>query len=427
MKKIIAMALVLVMCLSVMSMVAFAAAPELSSLAIVGENIPGMSTSWDPSDPAGDMTKVSDGVYEKVLDCPAGTNMNFKVAGNDKWDDTCNFGSATLVLGQKADMVCGGDSGNMNLTFDKATKIKITVDVNPMNDGGAATILVAEDGVDPQPTDPTQGTQATQPTQGTQGTQGTQATQQSTTSGNRTLTVKVPSSWTNVNIYTWEPEEYGAFPGSALQKSGSDYKTSIKNSMVHLIVSTKKADDTYTQTDDLALKLNGKNVIVTVAEDGKATITYEGDASGSGSGTENRKPAAADPVGNLSNYRVVGNAAWMGSWDPASDLGRMVDMGNGVYRKNFDNVEPGSYQLKITKDGKWDNAYGDNGQNFTFTVDQKCKITVDFTLKGDVGVISVYGTGVPGTADISMISVVVLMALASVTAIVLVVNKKKFI
>ena len=155
MKKIIAMALVLVMCLSVMSMVAFAAAPELSSLAIVGENIPGMSTSWDPSDPAGDMTKVSDGVYEKVLDCPAGTNMNFKVAGNDKWDDTCNFGSATLTLGQKADLECSGGSGNMNLTFDKATKIKITVDVNPMNDGGAATILVAEDGVDPQPTDPT--------------------------------------------------------------------------------------------------------------------------------------------------------------------------------------------------------------------------------------------------------------------------------
>ena len=118
----------------------------------------------------------------------------------------------------------------------------------------------------------------------------------------------------------------------------------------------------------------------------------------------------------------------MGSWAADSNLGQMIEIEPGVYRKNFDNVAPGSYELKITKDGKWDNAYGtDDGQNFKFTVDQKCKITVDFTLKGDVGVISVYGTGVPGTADISMISVVVLMALASVTAIVLVVNKKKFI
>ena len=77
------------------------------------------------------------------------------------------------------------------------------------------------------------------------------------------------------------------------------------------------------------------------------------------------------------------------------------------------------------KDGKWDNAIGVNGNNFTFTVDQKCTITVDFN--ANTGAIEVYGTGVPGTADISMLSVVVLLALASVTAVILVVNKKKFI
>lgn len=418
MKKIIAIALALVMCLGIMSMVTFAAAPELSSLAIVGENIPGVG-NWDPADATGDMTKVSDGVYEKVLDCPAGTNMNFKIAGNDKWDDTCNFGSATLTLGQKADLECSGGSGNMNLTFDKAIKIKITVDVNPMNDGGAATILVEE---------VTDGTQSTQPTTTQPTTTQPAATQPTTTkpvsSGNRTLTIKAPAAWTEVNVYTWNPEDLGGFPGAKAQKDGSVYKASIKNSIVNLVISGQdRGDTTRPQTANIALESNGKDVTITIADDNSHKIEYAGSSSTGGG----RKPAAANPQGTLSNYRVVGNAAWMGSWDAASNLGQMVEVSTGVYRKNFENVAPGSYELKITKDGKWDNAYGVNGQNYTFTVDTKCTITVDFKLQGNTGVIEVYGTGVPATADISMLSVVVLLALASVTAVVLVVNKKKFI
>lgn len=420
MKKIIAIALALVMCLGIMSMVTFAAAPELSSLAIVGENIPGVG-NWDPADATGDMTKVSDGVYEKVLDCPAGTNMNFKIAGNDKWDDTCNFGSANLTLGQKADLECSGGSGNMNLTFDKAIKIKITVDVNPMNDGGAATILVEEVTDGTKPTQPTQPT-TTQPTT-------TTPTQPTTTKpapiGNRTLTIKAPAAWTEVNVYTWNPEDLGGFPGAKAQKDGSVYKSSIKNSIVNLVISGQdRGDTTRPQTANITLENNGKNVTITIADDNSFKIEYAGGSSSSGG---NRKPPAPNPEGKLSNYRVVGNAAWMGSWDAASNLGQMIEVSTGVYRKNFENVAPGSYELKITKDGKWDNAYGLNGQNFTFTVDQKCTVTVDFKLVNGEGVIEVYGLGVPPLADISMLSVVVLLALASVTAVVLVVNKKKFI
>jgi hypothetical protein len=422
MKKIIAIALALVMCLGIMSMVAFAAAPTLNSLAIVGENIPGVG-NWAPEDPTGDMTKVSDGVYEKILECPAGTNMNFKIAGNDKWDDTCNFGSATLVLGQKADLECSGGSGNMNLTFDKATKIKITVDVNPMNDGGAATILVEEvkdGGTTPTPTQPT----TTKPTTTQPTTTQPTTTAKPVTSGTRVLTVMAPSSWKEVHIYTWDPNDLGEWPGSKLTKTGDVYKADIKNSMVNLIVaSEQQADTTYRQTGNIALETNGKAVTVTVNDDCTYKIEYAGGSSTGG----NRKPAAPAPQGTLSNYRVVGNAAWMGSWDAASNLGQMIEVSTGVYRKNFENVAPGSYELKITKDGKWDNAYGVNGQNYTFTVDTKCTITVDFKLQGNTGVIEVYGTGVPSTADISMLSVVVLLALASVTAVVLVVNKKKFI
>lgn len=139
MKKMIAIALVLMLCISALSVTAFAAFDTVQSLAVVGSGIPGVA-EWKPEDPAGDMTEVSEGIWEKTLVMTAGTTMKFKVAGNDKWDDTCNFGSANIVLGEKADLTCSGTSSDMPFTADKDMTIKITVDLT----GDTATILVAE-------------------------------------------------------------------------------------------------------------------------------------------------------------------------------------------------------------------------------------------------------------------------------------------
>ena len=118
---------------------AMAAFDTVESLAVVGSGIPGVS-EWKPEDPAGDMTEVSDGIYEKTLEMTAGSTMKFKIAGNDKWDDTCNFGSANIVLGEKADLTCSGMSSDMPFTAEKDMTIKITVDIT----GDVATILVTE-------------------------------------------------------------------------------------------------------------------------------------------------------------------------------------------------------------------------------------------------------------------------------------------
>ena len=382
MKKIIAIALMLILCLSIVSMAAFAANDKMTvKVTAPADWAECYVYSWEPE-------------------------------AFGSWPGTKIEGGSFELTSAVAGMVISAGN-NMPQTVD-ITDLVYTA-------GGEATITVG-DAVDgkhtysittgtPNPTDPT-----TEPT--------TQPTTQPTTAptGNRTLTIEAPASWTKVYVYTWNPEEFSTYPGAEVQKSGNVYKASIKKSLVNLIVTGEKADSTQQKTDDLVLETNGKDVTIKIADDGKATITYAG-ASGNNGG--NRKPAAEAPQGNLSNYRVVGNAVWMGSWDAASNLGQMIDMGNGIYRKNFDNVEPGSYELKITKDGKWDNAIGVNGNNFTFTVDQKCTITVDFN--ANTGVIEVYGIGVPGTSDITMLSVVVLLALASVTAVVLIVNKKKFI
>lgn len=140
MKKMIAIVVALILCVSALSVAVFAAAP--GSMAIVGENIPGVG-AWDPADAAGDMEMISEYVYVKQIECTAGMAMNFKFAGNDTWDDSCNFGSATVVLGEVVEMDCGGGTGNMALTVDEECTLKFTVDLTAFVAGtGKATLLV---------------------------------------------------------------------------------------------------------------------------------------------------------------------------------------------------------------------------------------------------------------------------------------------
>ncbi len=141
MKKLFALVLALIMCASILSVTAFAAPQGLNSLAIVGTGIPGIA-EWDPSDPAGDMEEVSESVFVKEIECPAGTSFQFKVAGNDAWDDAFNFGSANIVFGQTAELENGGGSGDMSVSVSEACTLTITVDLYPLTEGGAATIKV---------------------------------------------------------------------------------------------------------------------------------------------------------------------------------------------------------------------------------------------------------------------------------------------
>lgn len=204
---------------------------DLESLALVGEGFPGIPV-WYPEAPEGDMTQVSAYVYEKILEVPSSTFMNFKIAGNDCWDDQWNFGSsASIELGQMIELDRAADAQNMMLNIDHPCTLKFTVDLSPIPEGGKATLLV----------------------------------------------------------------------------------------------------------EDLT---------------------------------------PAEPV-----YRVVGNSAWMGWWDAASDAGKMVEVAPGVYQKCFEDVEPGHYEYMITINGVWDDAIGDAGDNMRFDVTQTCDVTITLTVE----------------------------------------------
>lgn len=243
-----------------------------------------------------------------------------------------------------------------------------------------------------------------------------------------TLTVEVPSNWTTVYIYSWEPAVFGDYPGSVMTNaSGNTYKCEIDGNVTNLVFTNQDG----TMTGDLKIHdvtiPDDREIKIVVDSDGKATIVYPSNVR--------PRPLPTPILGEVSNYRVVGNADWLGNWDPAFEGGRMFKLEDGIYRTCFADVPPGSYQIKITKDGKWDGAIGQDGQNFCFTVREKCNIAVDLVFKGDVGIIEVYGIGIfwdedeeqeenPKSADLMMIFPVVAVLFGAV-AVPMLLSKRK--
>lgn len=308
---------------------------DLESLALAGECLPGIA-EWDPADPAGDMYQLADYTYEKTLACTAGTAMAFKIVGNDRWDDKWSFGGdGTAVEPEKLyTLTQGSVAQNLKLTVSEDCTLRLIVDLSELRYGGNATLWVEK----VQTYDPTP---------------------------SRKLTVIVPDEWVCVHAYTWNPDTFGGWPGAELLKNGNTCETMISQDLVNLVISGELENGIRQQTTDILLESNGKDVTVLVNGDtGDYTVVYGENA-----------PAV---------YRVVGNADWMGNWDPASDAGLMTEIAPRKFQKCFKNVQPGTYEYKITKNGTWDGAYGDAGDNCALNVGQVCDVT--FTLT-----ISIYG------------------------------------
>ena len=167
---------------------------DLHSLALVGSGIPGIR-DWDPGDPAGDMTKVSDGVYTKVISLSAGSTIMFKIAGNDQWNEFFNYGGADLMTmfpGDTAELISDIHSRDITLTATKTGNLKFTIDLN----GEAPTLSVEETTEEPDVPAPPAYDQETY-----------------------TVYARIPSDWTDPRIWCWNdfsasPPSLGGWPGN---------------------------------------------------------------------------------------------------------------------------------------------------------------------------------------------------------------------
>ncbi len=232
------------------------------------------------------------------------------------------------------------------------------------------------------------------------------------------IRAKVPADWENVGAYTWEPEDFGAWPGATMTKNGDWYEITMPGTHTTVIINSANG-----QTTDLTIDA-GKDVWIVVGEagaDGKyaASVSYEEPGNDVVVPPVDDTPVTPAPAGD---YYVAGSAALCGvEWDPAAAANKMT-LVDGKYTITYKDVAPGKYSLKVT-DGTWNNSWGGNGENgnFDFEITETCDVTVEFDPSiQDVTVIA--GEAILGDVSLAAVSVALLAATAG---LVVVVSKKK--
>ncbi len=102
-------------------------------------------------------------------------------------------------------------------------------------------------------------------------------------------------------------------------------------------------------------------------------------------------------------YRVVGNGDCLGNWDPAFDGCVLIEAAPKEYVGYLRDVPAGNYEIKITKNGSWEECWGDpleSDENYCFTVVQQQDVFVKFRIRDGQGTIHLSGDSLPPPADI---------------------------
>ena len=81
---------------------------------------------------------------------------------------------------------------------------------------------------------------------------------------------------------------------------------------------------------------------------------------------------------DIADYYVAGSDGLCGvGWNPSYADNKMYLDADGLYKKLFKSVPAGTHELKVT-DGSWNNCWGQDGNNYTFTTDAVYNVTVIF-------------------------------------------------
>ncbi len=120
-------------------------------------------------------------------------------------------------------------------------------------------------------------------------------------------------------------------------------------------------------TWDNSWGLEGNNYTLTTEEVKNVLITFNPETT-----------EITVTLSDLVPYHVAGTEDLCGSgWDPGDANNRMDKIGDGLYEKFYMNVPAGTHEFKIT-DGTWDNNWGLDGNNYSFTTDDVKNVVITF-------------------------------------------------
>lgn len=132
------------------------------------------------------------------------------------------------------------------------------------------------------------------------------------------------------------------------------------------------------------------------------------------------------PQPEFNAYYVAGTAALCNGkeWDAGAAENIMTKGEDGIWSITYTNVAAGDYELKVTA-GNWDNSWGLRGENVKFTLEEEAaEITVKFNPA--TGWVSVYNGENPLTNDVSLAGIGIALLAATAGVVALVGKKKEF-
>lgn len=190
-------------------------------------------------------------------------------------------------------------------------------------------------------------------------------------------------NWSDVCAYYWGGSSgSGDWPGVPMTLvEGTIYSVEIPADTTGLIFNGVKDDGSGNR--DQSPNIENSEIQTGVCyymawDNGNQYRTYEYSPSDGGETTE-------------AVYTVAGDTGLCGvNWDPSKNP-MSLNASTGLYEITFANVAKGTYGFKVT-DGSWANSWGDNSQNYTFTVSSACDVTITFN--ADSKEITVSGRGV---------------------------------
>lgn len=226
---------------------------------------------WEQNNASNHMTN-NNGVWSITYTGVAAGTYEFKFAANDAWTDSWGTG-AEVEVGTKTDIHYNGQNSKLVVTEDNTT-VTLYLDLtayDAASTSGAVTWVTF--GADAGSDDKEDNTGDNNDNTGDNNNDNTGAEDKddTTVEPKDTVTVYV-TGVKNPSLWAWgaEGNVFAEWPGQALTADGAWYKTEVPGWTTGLVVNW---DNAATQTKDITIEA-GKDVWVTIAADGTATVSY---------------------------------------------------------------------------------------------------------------------------------------------------------